>query len=146
MLPMPEHSRRIFISYSSEDRDFAKQLGNLLKNRGASVFQDADIVPGRVWADGLRAEIEQSTALILVIPSRNAANRNNVLFEAGAARALGKRVFAVLPPKHAVSSVDLPTDIADLLVLDADRRSLESIADTLLHALPTENAAPSVVP
>jgi predicted nucleotide-binding protein len=139
MLPMPEHSRRIFISYSSEDRDFAKQLGNLLKNRGASVFQDADI-------DGLRAEIEQSTALILVIPSRNAANRNNVLFEAGAARALGKRVFAVLPPKHAVSSVDLPTDIADLLVLDADRRSLESIADTLLHALPTENAAPSVVP
>ncbi len=142
---MPEHSKQIFISSSFEDRDFAKRLGNLLRNRGASVFQ-TDIAPGGVWADVLRTEIERSNALILVIPSRSAANRNNVLFEAGAARALGKYVFAVLPPKHTVSPIELPTDIAGLLVLDADRRSLESIADTLLQAVPTENTAPSAVP
>jgi hypothetical protein len=140
---MLERSRRIFISYSFEDRSFAKRLGNLLKNRGALVLQDTDIASGGAWADMLRTKIEQSDALILVIPSRNAANRNNVLFEAGAARALGKHVFAVLPPEHAVSSIDLPTDIAGLLVLDADRRSLESIADTLLQAVSGENTAPS---
>jgi predicted nucleotide-binding protein len=140
---MLERSRRIFISYSFEDRSFAKRLGNLLKNRGALVLQDTDIASGGTWADMLRTKIEQSDALILVIPSRNAANRNNVLFEAGAARALGKQVFAVLPPEHAVSSIDLPTDIAGLLVLDADRRSLESIADTLLQAVSGENTAPS---
>lgn len=142
---MPERSQRIFISYSSEDRRFAKRLGDLLKNRGALVSQDTDIASGGMWADMLRAEIEQSDALILVIPSRSAANRNNVLFEAGAARALGKYVFAVLPPEHTVSSIDLPTDIAGLLVLDADRRSLESIADTLLQAVSSENTAPSAI-
>lgn len=134
---MPERSKQIFISSSFEDRDFAKRLGNLLRNRGATVFQHTDIASGSVWADVLRSEIERSSALILVIPSRSAANRNNVLFEAGAARALGKHIFAVLPPKH-VSPIELPTDIADLLVLDADRRSLESIADTLLQAVPTQ--------
>jgi predicted nucleotide-binding protein len=139
---MLERSRRIFISYSFEDRTFARRLGNLLKNRGALVLQDTDIASS-TWADMLRTKIEQSDALILVIPSRNAANRNNVLFEAGAARALGKHVFAVLPPEHAVSSIDLPIDIAGLLVLDADRRSLESIADTLLQAVSGENTAPS---
>jgi predicted nucleotide-binding protein len=143
MLPMPERSRRIFISHSSEDRIFAKRLRVLLQNRGAVVFQDTDFASSGIWADMLRTEIEQSDALILVIPSRNAANRNNVLFEAGAARALGKHVFAVLPPEHAASSIDLPTDIAGLLVLDADRRSLESIANTLFQAISSENTASS---
>jgi hypothetical protein len=140
---MPERALRIFISYSTEDRDFAKRLGSLLTSRGASIFGDMTVVPGgAAWADVLRTEIEQSSALILVIPSRNAANRNNVLFEAGAAKALGKPVLAVLPPKSEASSIELPTDIASLLVLDADRRSVESIADTLLQAVAVGNAAP----
>jgi hypothetical protein len=94
------------------------------------------MMPGSDWAEVLRSELERSSALILIIPSRSAANRNNVLFEAGAAKALGKRIFAVLPPNHS-SHIELPTNIADLLVMDADRRSLESIADTLLQAVPT---------
>jgi TIR domain len=132
---MPERSERIFISSSFEDRDFAQRLGSVLRSRGATVFQPADMMPSNDWAEVLRSELEQSSALILVIPSRSAANRNNVLFEASAARALGKRIFAVLPPNHA-SRIELPTDIADLLVMDADRRSLESIAEMLLQAVP----------
>jgi TIR domain len=132
---MPERLQHIFISSSFEDRDFAQRLGSVLKNRGATVFQPTDIMGASNWTEVLRSELEQSNALILIIPSRSAANRNNVLFEAGAARALGKRIFAVLPPNHA-SRIELPTDIADLLVMDADRRSLESIADTLLQAVP----------
>lgn len=133
---MPERSERIFISSSFEDRDFAQRLGSVLRNRGATVFQPSDMMmPGSDWAEVLRSELEQSSALILVIPSQSAANRNNVLFEAGAARALGKRIFAVLPPNH-TSRIELPIDIADLLIMDADRRPLESIADTLLQAVP----------
>src|SRR6516165_1264478 len=94
---MPESSQHIFISSSFEDRDFAKQLGSVLRSRGAIVFQTD---PGSDWAEVLRREIEQSSVLILVIPSRHATNRNNVLFEAGAAKALGKRIFAVLPPNR----------------------------------------------
>ncbi len=81
-----------------------------------------------------RREIERASALILLIPSDDVPNRNNIWFEAGAAKALGKRVLAVLPPNRRL--VDLPSDIADILVLDADKRPLESIADTLIQAVP----------
>jgi hypothetical protein len=62
------------------------------------------------------------------------------MFEAGAAKALGKPVLAVLPPKNVSAPIELPTDIAGVLVLDADRRSLDSIADTLLQAVPEHYA------
>jgi hypothetical protein len=67
------------------------------------------------------------------------ANRNTIWFEAGAAKALGKPVLAVLPPSRDPGSTELPTDLAGLLVLDADRRSLESVADTLVHAVPEQD-------
>lgn len=133
---MSEVQKRVFISYAHEDSAFASALGDLMTERGASVFADADLTPGSLWGDVLRHEIERATALVLVIPSPAVANRNNLWFEAGAAKALGKPVLAVLPPKPEAGAVELPTDLAGLLVLDADRRPLETIADTLLQAVP----------
>jgi hypothetical protein len=132
--------KHLFISYGIEDGDFARTLSRLMKNRGASVSLDTDIAPGMAWADWLRPEIERATALILVIPSRQTPNRNNLLFEAGAAKALGKPVLAVLPPNRKAAPIEMPTDIAGVLVLDADRRSLDSVADTLLQAVPEHYA------
>jgi predicted nucleotide-binding protein len=136
-------NKRLFISYAQEDHAFARELGRAIADRGASVFLDIDMSSGSFWADSLRSEIERATALILIIPSRHVANRNNILFEAGAAKALGKPVLAVLPPKHQAERIELPTDIAGVLVLDADRRSVENIADTLLQATPVENPEPA---
>jgi hypothetical protein len=133
---MPEQKKWLFISHVAEDAGYARQLGRLLKERGATIVSEWDAASGSVWPDALRTQIESATALILVIPSRLALNRNNVVFEAGAAKALGKPVLAVLPPKNLSAPIELPTDIAGVLVLDADRRSLESIADTLLQAVP----------
>jgi hypothetical protein len=39
---------------------------------------------------------------------------------------LGKPVLAVLPPHHQRSRTELPTEIADLLVLSTDERPLET--------------------
>jgi TIR domain len=136
--------RRLFISHTAEDSDFARKLARLMKDRGASVFLDMDIAPGMPWPDALRTEIERATALLLVIPSRHAANRNNLLFEAGVAKALGKPILAVLPSNRRTASIELPTDIAGVLILDADRRTLESIADTLLQAIPEHYAEPAI--
>ena len=104
---MPDNKKRVFISYAREDKAFASELGNLMKERGVSVFLDTDLTSGSFWSDVLRREIERATALVLVIPSHNVANRNNIWFEAGAAKALGKPVLAVLPPKHDAGAVDL---------------------------------------
>lgn len=72
--------------------------------------------------------------MFLFLPSDDVPNRNNIWFEAGAVKALGKRVLAILPPNRRL--VDPPSDIADVLFLDADKRPLESIADTLIQAVP----------
>ncbi|ABD88207.1 toll/interleukin-1 receptor domain-containing protein [Rhodopseudomonas palustris] len=135
---MSEGDKRVFISCAQEDRDFAHQLGDLLKQRGVSVAGDLDTAFGGDWADGLRRRIEDAAALVLLIPSQNAPNRNTIWFEAGAAKALGKPVLAVLPPSRDAGATELPTDLAGLLLLDVDRRSLESVADTLVQAVPAE--------
>ncbi|MGO9004487.1 MAG: toll/interleukin-1 receptor domain-containing protein [Beijerinckiaceae bacterium] len=127
-------TKHVFVSYAREDADLAKNLARLMSSRGASVYLDTDIGQGDLWSGVVRREIERASALVLLIPSDDVPNRNNIWFEAGAAKALGKRVLAVLPPNRRL--VDLPADIADILVLDADKRPLESIADTLIQAVP----------
>ncbi len=127
-------TKYVFLSYAAENRDLAKDLASLMSRRGVSVFFDSDMKPGDLWSSLVRREIEKASALVLLIPSDDVPNRNNIWFEAGAAKALGKRVLAVLPPNRRL--VDLPSDIADILVLDADKRPLESIADTLIQAVP----------
>jgi len=132
-------TRRVFLSYSAADRELAKDLARLMTQRGLSVISVFNLEPGTEWPEVLRVELEKASALVLLIPSNDVPNRNYVWFEVGAARALGKRILAVLPPTH--RSVDLPTDIADVLVLDADKRPLESIADTLIQAVPETDSA-----
>lgn len=126
-------NKHLFISYALADGEFASELGDVLRRRGAVVYSDKDMQPGGPWLEALRDQIQKSSALVLIIPSRLMPNRNNIWFEAGAAKAFGKKVLAVLPP-HQRLSRDLPTDLADLLVLDTDERPLESVADTLLQA------------
>jgi predicted nucleotide-binding protein len=137
---MPEQKKHLFISHVAEDAEYARQLASSLKERGATIVSEWDAASGSMWPDALRTQIDSATALILVIPTRRVRNRNNVVFEAGAAKAMGKPVLAVLPPKNRSAPIDLPTDIAGVLVLDADRRSLDSIADTLLQAVPEHYA------
>jgi predicted nucleotide-binding protein len=137
---MSEDRKRIFISYAREDKEFARELAESMKRSGVSVFSDIDVMPGALWSDVLRREIEQASALVLIIPSYRVANRNNIWFEAGAAKALGKPVLAVLPPQREPKSIELPTDLAGLIVLDADRRSVQSVAETLLQAIPAQSA------
>jgi hypothetical protein len=128
-------TKHVFLSYAHENRELANDLASVMSRRGVSVFLDSDAIrPGDVWSDVIRREIERASALVLLIPSEDVPNRNNIWFEAGAAKALGKRVLAVLPPNRRLA--DLPSEIADILVLDADKRPLESIADTLIQAVP----------
>jgi hypothetical protein len=133
---MAENKKRVFLSYTQRDRHFAEELSSLLKRRGANVFSDIDIRPGDRWAGILREEIENATALILLLPSKDALNRNNVWFEAGAAKTLGKPVLMVLPPEQKISGSDVPFDLADMVLLNADEVSLDRLADTLIQAVP----------
>ncbi len=133
---MPDAKKHVFLSFARKDRDFAQELGNLLKERGANVSSDIDIQQGDHWPEVLRERIERATALILLLPLRDALNRNSVWFEAGAAKALGKPVLMVLPPEHKGARSDVPIDLADLVVLNADETSMDRLADMLMQAVP----------
>ncbi len=131
--------KKVFISRSKADVAFAGDLAKLLAARGTEVFAFADMTSVDSWAGSLRTAIEQASALGLIIPGHDVPNRNNVWFEAGAAKALGKRILAILPPDGVRR--DVPDHLADILILDADRRSLGRIADTLVQAIPAEETA-----
>ena len=128
-------SKPVFLSHAAEDALFARRLTDLMSARGIEVFVDSTTTAGEAWPQAFRRDIAKVSALVMLIPSDTARDRNSLWFEAGAARTLGKRVLAVLPPDRHV--VDLPNDLADVLVLDADRRALGDIVDILIQAVPS---------
>ncbi|MBC7815168.1 MAG: toll/interleukin-1 receptor domain-containing protein, partial [Burkholderiales bacterium] len=66
---------RLFISYSSRDRDAADFLADALQERGATVFIDYErLKVGKSFSDQLRDEILACDGLILLISPRSVAS------------------------------------------------------------------------
>ncbi len=126
--------KHVFLSFAGENKAFARSLAALMEERGADVYLDDHLRVGDLWSETLRLQMEKASALVLILPSEQMSNRNYIWFEAGVAKALRKRVIAVLPPLTRLAK--LPSDVADILVLDTRERSLESIADMLVQAVP----------
>jgi hypothetical protein len=62
--PMSE----IFISYSREDAEFARQLATDLTRRGASIWIDVDdIPPGMNWSTAVQEGLDTCDAMILIL-------------------------------------------------------------------------------
>lgn len=88
----------VFISYSRADRSFAERLGSGIRALGAKVVSDETrLKPGESFDHALREALEASDAVVLVVPEPGTAQANSAFFEAGAARALGEPIVAVLP-------------------------------------------------
>ena len=89
--------RHIFISYSGESgKRLARRVSMLLAGLGF----DADIPvkpiwePDRDWDDAVVADIGSAEAFVFIEP-RDERLAPHVLFEVGAAHALGKRILGV---------------------------------------------------
>ncbi len=70
---------RVFISYSSKDKDWLnrlmEQLQPLLREDAFSVWNDQKIPKGRKWGDEIEQELEAATAAVLLVsPSFLASN------------------------------------------------------------------------
>lgn len=124
---------KAFMSYNSKDAVFASALRESIERDGVRVFDPArDTPPGLDLFARLRDEIEASDVLILVVPETGTANVNAAFFEAGAAKALGKKVLAVMPDARGRQS---PSDIADLAIFEAANNPIDDVAKTLVHVL-----------
>lgn len=124
---------KAFVSYSRKDAAFAASLWEEIEKLGVTAGRDRDgISLGDRWEDNLRKAIEDSDALILVVPEMGASRANNALFEAGVAKALGKPILAVMPD---AKDRETPSSFADFAIFDASKKSMEDVARTLVHAL-----------
>jgi hypothetical protein len=127
--------KNVFISYASENRAFAADLANHLSDRGIKSFLSGNDVRGGKWLEGLRDRVETADGFILVMPAETVKSSNNAFFEAGVARALGKSVVVVVPDIEDVDQSNIPVDLADAIIVDAAKKSLKSVAESVAVAV-----------
>jgi len=95
---MLDKVQEIFISYSRHDREFANQLAKSLGEQGSSArMSEHGILAGTDWLRTLKDKLQESLAMVLVMPAATSVSGNSAFFEAGAARAIGKDVIVVGP-------------------------------------------------
>ena len=84
----------IFISYARADNAAARALSERLEGQGHSVFLDVALTVGSSWDDEIRAAIERSEVVIVLL-SQHSASNSWVQSEIQHALAAKKRVIPV---------------------------------------------------
>jgi nucleoside 2-deoxyribosyltransferase len=88
--------RRIFISHTSESRDYARSLRKALQEFGdAALIDETEVTPGQSISEVIRTKLESADYVVVLLTER-AAESPWVMFEIGAAEALGKRILPIL--------------------------------------------------
>lgn len=126
---------KLFISHSQADRAFAERLTTRIQALGEKVWSDERVEPGENWDKTLREALESSDGIVLVVPEPGTAKANSAFFEAGAARALGKPVVAVIPEAEPSRVGELPADVYGLAVFDGSHVGPEALAEKIVSAL-----------
>jgi nucleoside 2-deoxyribosyltransferase len=126
----------IFLSYASNDTQFARDLGRQMEQLGVEVEELSSTLKfGSEWANGVQRRLEKADAILLIVPKAGATGANNAFFEAGAAHALGKPVLAVVPGGDLQGQRELPAEVLNFAVMRADADSLGAVARSLVNAL-----------
>jgi hypothetical protein len=127
---------RIFISYSQRDQEFARHLAQTLRRQGGEPWlSEHGLLAGSDWLTSLKENLQASDALVLIMPSTSAVSGNSAFFEAGAAKAIGKDVIVVVPELQSVDRSNIPYDLASTVVIDASKKPIDVVANTVLGAL-----------
>lgn len=122
---------KFFMTYSLADKDYAASLAAEIERCGGVVLNDdTALLPGVDWDFALREALSGASATILVLPREGAKGANNAIFEAGAAKALGKRVLVVA---RGAGDREFPNTIADMAIFNAASKPLQEIAETLVR-------------
>lgn len=127
---------KFFISYAHRDQEFAGQLAQSLRKQGGDAWMsEHGTLTGTDWLTTLKDNRKSSDALVLIMPSAAAASGNSAFFEAGAAKAIGKDVIVVVPDLESVDRSNIPYELSSTIVIDATKKPIEIVANTILGAL-----------
>jgi hypothetical protein len=127
----------VFISHSEKDRWIARQIANLIEEKGRSYgiktfLDEKDIVGGESIPEAIRNNI-RACSEFLVLLSRYSIDRPWVLIEIGAAWALEKRIVAIIDK---VTPEEMPDIIAPYKAIDLNNfdEYLQQLLDRVKEA------------
>src|SRR5262245_40923539 len=109
----PRRRGQVFISFKTEEREYAFELKKVLEKRGYEVWWHEKLYCGGVWKPDIDKEIAASSCVI-VLWSPLAASSEWVKHEAS--QALGRGVYA--PAR--IIPVTVPSLFSDYQVIDLD--------------------------
>jgi len=126
--------RKVFISHTARDTDWARSFAKALKDRGISVwFDEFDVQPGESLRDALESGLRDSDVLVALLDAEAPA-KPNLFFELGAAIGMGKRVVPIVPKGIDPSALPLDLRLRRYLVRDTPEQTAEELSTTLLAA------------
>ena len=137
-------SNRVFVSYSSENRDKACLLIERLEGAGYDVVNRSETDGTRLSGEESTRRISLARTLLIVVPSASARDLASTVLELRHAYALNKRIIPVtfsdyeIPPSMQLS-------LAGLQCVDL-RRDFESGIRVLLNALPSRKSGQAPAP
>jgi nucleoside 2-deoxyribosyltransferase len=126
--------RKVFISHSAKDAEWARSFAEALKQRGVSVwFDEFDVQPGEALRDALEAGLRSSDVLVALLDTES-SSKPNLFFELGAAISMGKRVISIVPKGIDPGALPLNIRLHRYLVRDTPEQTAEELSNTLQAA------------
>lgn len=121
--------RKVFISHSATDADWARSFAQALTQRGVTVWSEAfDMQPGESWSDALEAGLRNSDVLVALLDP-DPSSKPNLFFELGAAIGMGKKVVPILP-----ENTQSDIRFREYLIRNTPEQTAEELSDTLQAA------------
>jgi len=126
----------VFISYSGEDEEVARELAHNLARKGVEAWFDRDeLKPGESWKQQIKRALNGSDAVVVVLGA--GGPRANVLVEAGMAMGQGKKILPVIVDEKA--DVDVFSKLR--LIRATNEDEIDTAADQVIAFVAQETAA-----
>lgn len=126
--------RKVFISHTAQDADWARSFAHALQQRGVSVwFDEFDVRPGESLRDALEAGLRGSDVLVQLLDAEFPSSPN-LFFELGAAIGMGKRFVPIVPKDMDPNALPLDVRLRRYLVRDSPEQTAEVLFQTLKAA------------
>jgi len=126
--------RKVFISHSTGDAEWARSFAQALKARGVAVwFEEFDVRPGESVRDALEAGLRSSDVLVALLDP-DSPSRPDLFFELGAAIGMGKKVVPIVPKNLDPSVLPFDMRLRRYLIRDTPEQTADELSSTLQAA------------
>lgn len=128
---------KVFLSYSSRDKDIAEIMHNWFTRRGYSVWWKPDFDKNISVKDSIQQGIREHSyrdGIIVPIMTKNSLNDAQVMIEIGYAMGQGAMILPIVV-KERGETLTLPFSLSDLCCAVAEKDNIESSLEYFLNVI-----------